>query len=391
MTTNGNMRKAWPDAIHPLSPSLAVLPQPELAMRVRLPIAVLASILLVFAVGAHAASRPVAQTTQTAAPAAADTSPSAPKLSPADQKRVEAIQQYQHDLVNVVALRADPGYLLGAAILAKPFQNQTEGLDFATLSARAAAGSGAGAAAEWARLGVCKDKSDCPNAQAFAYLKKHAADNAAVWLVDLDLAAADEDAEAEHKALVKAAAAQAYDDYYGKALAGVGVAVAVLPPLADTMRGARDGQPDNADGVRLFVAVNAVQSHPRPDLGPVVELCDKDAVDKHKGTRAACLKLAHTLQWGSSPIARAVGLHVAGELDPAAKAGNEQASRNLAWQVKQYSTLLQRGFTDRKLASQWLAAARNGGTELSLMLATLRANQVSPDAPADFGTSSTGQ
>lgn len=358
-------------------------------MRLCLPIAVLVGV--AFSVGAHAAPQPFAQSAQTAAPAVADTSPSAQKLSPADQKRVEAIQRYQHDLVNVVALRSDPAYLLGAAILAKPFQNQTEGLDFAALSERAAAGTGASSAAQWARLGVCKDKSDCPNAQAFAYLKKHAANNAAVWLVELDLAAADKNAKAEHAALERAAAAPTYDDYYGKALAGVGEAVTVLPPLAETVQGARNGQPDSADGVRLFVAVNATQAHPRPDLAPVVELCGKDAVAKHKGIRATCLKLAHTLQWGSSPIARAVGLHIQGELDPATKAGNEQASRNLAWQVKQYSLLLQRGLTDRALAAQWLATARNGGTELSLMLATLRANQVALDAPADFGAASSGQ
>lgn len=351
-------------------------------MRLRLPIAVLASFL--FAAGAQAAPRPFVQ-------AASSSASPAPRLAPADQKRVQAIEQYQHDLINVVALRADPAYLLGAAILARPFAGQTPGLDFDTLSQRAAAAPGAGPAAEWARLGACKDKSDCPNAGAFAYLKQHAAANAAVWLVELDLAAAKKDAKAEHAALLKAAAAQTYDDYFGKALAGVGAAVTGLPPLADTTQGAHDGQPDNADGVRLFVAVNATQSHPRPDLGPVVELCDKDAVDKHKDIRATCLKLAHVLLWGSSPIARAVGLHVQGELDPAARANDEQASRNLAWQVKQYSLLLQRGLTDRVLASQWLATARNGGTELSLMLATLRANHVALDAPADFGASSTEQ
>ena len=47
---------------------------------------------------------------QLAAPASAASSPAiastagpAPKLSAADQKRVEAIQPFQHDLVNVVA------------------------------------------------------------------------------------------------------------------------------------------------------------------------------------------------------------------------------------------------------------------------------------------------
>ena len=338
------------------------------------------------AAGAQAAPP---QSSQQAAPATANTSPAPTKLSPADQKRIAAVQQYQQDLVSVIALRADPAYLLGAAILAKPFQNQTPGLDFDALSKRAAATPGGSAAAEWSRLGACQTKDDCPNAKAFAYLKKNAADNAAVWLIELDLAAQKNDAKAERAALAKAAAAQAYDDYYGKALADVGKAVSVLPPLAETTQGAHDGQPDSPEGVRLFVAVNAMQSHLRPDLEPLLELCSKDAVAKHGDSRTACLKLAHTLQWGSSPVARAVGLHIAGELDPDANSKSDQASRNLAWQIKQYSNLIRRAFTDRSLASQWLTTAGNGGTELSLVLATLRANQVPLDAPA--GATSGGQ
>src|SRR5690348_18340086 len=150
----------------------------------------------------------------TSSPAIASTSGPAPQLSSADQKRVEAIQQYQHDLVNVVALRADPDYLLGAAILAKPFKNQTQGLDFDALSQRAVAVPNA--AGEWARLDVCKSEKDCPNAEAFAWLKKHAADNAAIWMVALDVAARDKNDKAERAALKQAATAQIYDDYYGK-------------------------------------------------------------------------------------------------------------------------------------------------------------------------------
>lgn len=312
-------------------------------------------------------------------------SASAPKLSPADQKRVAAIEQYQHDLVNVVALRADPSYLLGAAILATPFKDQTPGLDFDALSERAAAALNASPAAEWARLGVCKTTQDCPNAKAFAYLKQHAADNAAVWMVALDVAARDKDAKAEHAALTKAAAAQTYDDYYGKSLAGVTDATSVLPPLADTTAGAHGGQPDNQDGVRVLVAVNAMQAVPRPSLQPVVELCAKDAVAKDKAMRQTCLKLAHTLQWGSSPVARAVGLHIQGELEPDGAAGNAGANRNLAWQVQQYSGVLQHALTDQAAAARWLAAARNGGTELSLILATLRAQNIPTTAPDDAG------
>ncbi|MGH8183447.1 MAG: hypothetical protein ACREPH_07300, partial [Rhodanobacteraceae bacterium] len=286
--------------------------------------------------------------------------------------------------------RADPDYLLGAAILARPFQHQLQGLDFDSLSQRAAAAPGAGPAAEWARLGECKTKSDCPNAKAFEYLKKHAADNAAVWMVALDLAAEDKNEKAERAALKKAAAAQSYDDYYGKALAGVAKVVGVLPPLADTTQGAHDGQPDNPDGVRVLVSIMNTQSHIRPQFGPLQELCSKDAADKQAGVKADCLKLAHTLEWGSSPIARAVGLHIQSELNPADQAQDNQASQNLAWQVHQYSGLLQRALTDPSLASQWLASARNGGTELSLILATLRANNVPTEAPAGSATPASG-
>lgn len=352
-------------------------------MRRSLPVAVFTALLIA---GAAGAAPPPQHAVQKPATSAATGAPAAPKLSPADQKRMQAIQQYQHDLVSVVALRADPDYLLGAAVLAKPFQNETPGLDFDSLSQRAASAPNAGAVAEWARLDLCQTKDDCPNAKAFDYLKQHAAGNAAVWIVALDMAAEKKDAKAERAALDKAAAAQTYDDYYGKTLAGVAKAVAVLPPLADTMQGAHDGQPDTADGVRVLVAVNATDAHLRPNLKPVVELCAKDAVAQSADTRKACLKLAHTLQWGSSPIARAVGLHIQGDLDPGGKAQADWASRNLAWQVQQYSSLLQHGLTNATFASQWLAAARNGGTELSLMLATLRANNVAIDAPAAAGS-----
>lgn len=342
----------------------------------RLPCCVAVTSLLI------AAAAIAAPQVEQAPPSPAATSPTPTKLSPADQKRVAAIQQYQHDLVNVVALRADPDYLLGAAILAKPFQNQTPGLDFGALIERAATATGAGPAAHWARLGECKTKADCPNAEAFKYLKKNAADNAAVWLVALDVAAQNKDPKAEWVALGKAANAQLYDDYYGQALAAVAKAVAVLPPLADTTNGAHDGQPDNQDGVRVLVAVNATQTHLRPDLRPLIGLCAHDAVAKDKSERQACLKLANTLQWGSSPVARAVGLHIQGELEPADQAQDEQASRNLAWQVHQYSGLLQRALTDPSLAAQWLTTARNGGTELSLIFATLRDNNIPVEAPA---------
>lgn len=361
------------------------------AMRHALSAAALAALLLAGSALARPAAKHPSKQPATPASAASAAAPEEEKIAPADRKRIEAIRQYQHDLVSVVALRADPDYLLGAALLAKPFKNPMQGLDFDALSQRAAAAPHGGAAARWTRLDVCKSEKDCPNAEAFAWLKRHAAGNAAVWMVAMDVAARDKNDKAERAALKQAAAAQTYDDYYGNALAGVAKATAVLPPLADTMQGAHDGQPDNADGVRVLVAVMNMQDHVRPAFGPLEQLCGEDAA-KDAHVKADCLKLARTLQWGSSPIARAVGLHIQATLKPAEKAQDDQASQNLAWQVHQYSALLQRALTDSSLAAQWLGTARNGGTELSLALATLRANQVPLDAPpAPASTGSSGQ
>jgi hypothetical protein len=352
----------------------------------------LSLLLLAATAAAPARAQLVAPAQAASAPAPASTSsePSAPTLAPADQKRVDAIHQYQRDVVNVAALRTDPGYLLGAALLTRPFKNQIEALSFNALSARASAAPGAGPATWWLRLGLCSDKADCPNAEAYANLRKTAAGNAAVWLVALDLAAADQDSKAEQAALAKAAAATAYDDYYGKALAGAAAALQVLPPLADTMEGAHDGQPDNPNGVRVLVAITGTGEYPRPNLEPMLQLCDPKADGMDAARKAECLKIAKTLQWGSSPVARAAGLHMQGALDPDAKGQSDEATRDLAWQIQQYSALLQHALVDSSLAAQWLANARNGGTELSLVLATLRDNQIPTEAPASFQPASAG-
>ncbi len=352
------------------------------------PATILASLLI--AGSAFAAAPPPTASTAAVPPATAATAAlpapaasAAPALS-ADQKRMAAIRQYQHDLVNVVALRNDPDYLLGAALLTRPFKQQIPELRFDALSARASGAPGAGPATRWIRLGLCHDKAACPNPEAWNYLKEHAADNAAVWLVAMDVAAAHKDAKAERTAFGKAVDAQMYDDYFGKALAGVAKVVGVLPPLPDTIEGAHDGQPDTRDGVRVLVVLDGTGGYPHPGFDPVIAWCDPAAVAKKAGRKADCLKLAHTLQWGSSPIARAAGLHIQGALDSDSKDETEQESRDLAWQVHRYSQLLQQALVDPTLASRWLAAARNGGTELSLILATLRANHLPTSAPADF-------
>ncbi|MDQ2972304.1 MAG: hypothetical protein ABIY40_00645 [Rhodanobacteraceae bacterium] len=302
--------------------------------------------------------------------------------SAADKARVEALMQYQHDLVSVLALRGDAEHLLGAALLAHPLPKLPPELSFHRLSERAAQAPGAGPGVTWLRLTDCDPKaSDCPNADMFTQLQKQAPDNAAVWMLAMDAAAEKNDATSERDALAKAAASKKYDDYFGVGLQALAASVVTLPPRPETMTGAEPGEPSTASGVQLLIAFGIANQHPQPSLKPLLELCGADQAEKDDALKADCLKIAHNLEWGGSPLGRAVGLHLRGELDAAAKAATDRDSLNLAWQLQNYGALGFHALDDDKLAQQLLNSARNGGTELSLVLSSLRGNGISTEAP----------
>ena len=345
----------------------------------------LATALLAF--GAQAAThkhkpKPAAKPApaQSSAPASAASAP-----SPVEQARINALVQYQKDLVSVLALRGDAEHLLGAALLARPLPDQPQGLSYHDLITRAVKAPNAGPGVVWGQLADCDRQANaCPNADAFARLQQQAADNAAVSLLAMDLAAEKNDAGAVRAALAKAAAAKAYDDYFGIGLQGAAMSVGTLPPRPETMASAQAGDPTTALGVELLIAFGIANQQPRPSLQPMLQLCTADNTVKDDALKADCLKAAHSLEWGSSPMGRAVGLHLRGELDPSAKADTDKQSRNLEWQMQNYGALGIKALTDDHLAQSLLDGARSGGTELSLVLSTLRANGVPTEAPADW-------
>jgi len=302
--------------------------------------------------------------------------------SPGEQARIAALLQYQRDLVTVNALRADAVHLIGAALLARPLPDQKPELSFSRLAQRAAAAPAAGPGITWVRLADCDAQaSKCPNADMLKQLQAQAGDNAAVWMLMMDGAAQANDAASERAALAKAAAAKSYDDYFGIDLQGVASVVGILPPLPDTMQNTQQGDPQTALGVELLIAFGVANQHPRPSLKPVLDLCNADNAGKDDALKTDCLKVAHLMEWGSSPIGRAVGLHIHGELDPSAKASTDSDARNLAWQMQNYGVIGIKAMNDDALAAPLLQAARSGGTELTLVLSTLRANGIPVEAP----------
>jgi hypothetical protein len=311
------------------------------------------------------------------APAAAKT---AATTSKAAQARDRAQLAFQRDLVSVLAPRADAMPLLGAALLARPLFNQPPGNSFHALIERAATAEGTGPAISWARLADCEAQAgNCPNAAALDALLAQAPDNAAVWLVKLGADARDHKQDEAREDLRRAAAAKLYDDYAGVSLQALADSVGVLPPPAATLDPSHAA---GAVGMQTVLIFGLASAQPQPSLQLVAKLCEN--ADDDASIKADCLNLAKLLQWGSSPLARSLGLHLAEVLadDPTQVQAAKDARRSLVWQVRSFNQLLANVQDDAPLARHLLVLARNGGTEMSLQLAALRDAGIALDPPA---------
>ncbi|TAL83667.1 MAG: hypothetical protein EPN74_13590 [Rhodanobacter sp.] len=289
---------------------------------------------------------------------------------------------FQRDLVSVLAPRADATPLLAAALLARPLHNQPRTSSFHDLIERAASASDAGAAVEWLRLADCQAQADnCPNPAALQALVLKAPDNAAVWLLKLGQDTRNMRQQDVRTDLSRAAAASTYDDYTGSSLKALADYVSVLPPPASSYA---HGLTAGPAGLQTMLVYGLASAQPQPVLPLVAQLCDNARDDA--SIKADCLKLGKVLEWGSSPLAQSLGLHLRQVLsdDPAQQQEAKRARIDLIWQVQNFAELTARARSDKALARNLLALARSGGTEMSIMLAALREAGIAADAPADW-------
>jgi hypothetical protein len=294
--------------------------------------------------------------------------------------RNQALIAFQRDLVSVLAPRADAMPLLAAALLARTLPDPPRYSDFHTLISRAAALPGHDPAVDWLRLSDCDERGgDCPNAEALAALTTEAADNAAVWLLKLGQDLHDLKKDQARADLSRAAAAKLYDDYTGVSLQALASYVTLLPPPANVL-----GPQGGAAGTQVMLVLGVAGMQPQPGLQVTAKLCEQGAGDAD--VRADCLKLGKLLEWGSSPLARSLGLHLRETLDtdPARQEDARRARRDLVWQVHNFAALSARAPTDAVQAQRLLALARNGGIEMSVVLAALRERGIPVEAPADW-------
>lgn len=318
-------------------------------------------------------------------PALAAKTPAPQAAPPADKQvaaRTKALLAFQKDLVSVNAPQAAPTPLLGAALLARPLTDLPDFNSFHTLIERAAAAPGAGPEVNWIRLTDCDAKADdCPNADALDRLTQQAPDNAAVWLLKLGQDVRDNKADAARADLAKAAAGKLYDDYTGASLKALATTVPVLPPPPEVINPL---SATGATGVQMTMVFGLAGVQPQPSLQATSRLCEDGAGDD--AIKADCLKLGKLLEWGSSPLARSLGLHLREVLaaDPAQQDDARRARRNLVWQVQNYAELSIRAQGDTGLAQHLVTLARTGGTEMSLLLTALHDYNIAVEAPADW-------
>jgi hypothetical protein len=322
--------------------------------------------------------------TSATAMAAQSQAKAGPSPANAAAARNKALLSFQSDLVSVLAPSADPQRLLAAALLARPLPNQAKIVSFHALIERAAQGDGAGPAVSWARLADCdaKTQSACPNSDALAQLVQQAPDNAAVWLLKLSQDANTSKNDDARQDLAKAAAAKLYDDYSGIGLQALAGTVSTLPPPAATID---PNSAAGAEGVQSLIVFGSAAGMPQPALRDTAQFCEANA-PKDASVKDDCLKLGKLLEWGSSPLARSLGLHLREVLnpDPAQQQDAQNARRNLIWQVQNFAALSLRAQNDKAQSQHLLALARSGGTQMSLVLAALHDDGIPTDAPADW-------
>lgn len=326
-----------------------------------------AALPLLLALGAVAQAAPPVATSATAAPA-----PS-------------ALLQFQHDLVSILALRDDATHLTAAAILARSTPNLPPVLSFAQLLTRAKAATGAGPEVSWVALADCDHAkaTACPAPTALQRLQRQAPQNAAVWVLALDVAARAGDSAAERAALARAAAATEYSTYYGRLLRATLIGASALPMPVAVVRELA-GANGNANAAGFAIAAGNVMFLPGPSLAPVFALCRK--ADHDAALRSDCLKLAHLLAWGDTVIARNAGLALHERLAASAadKAHYANERRNAAWQTQQYAQLMLRARSEPAIAAKAVTLGADGGTENSIMLGLLRAESIPLQPPLDW-------
>ncbi len=164
----------------------------------------------------------------------------ATRLTPSESAQHAAEEksftQYRHDLINLLALRADPDLLIAAAQLAypdTPVDSRPPALKTPTLLKRAQKYGADDALVWWISAFLqCTPTSVCPAPEVAQKLEEIDADNVAAWLPALST---EKDPGKSRAVLTSMAQAKRFDDYWARNVRATYRALETLPVPADVL------------------------------------------------------------------------------------------------------------------------------------------------------------
>lgn len=307
-----------------------------------------------------------------AAPAATGAPPNGAASS--EQQRFE---QFRRDLVNLLALRAEPELLVAAAELAYPDTSdkaRPAPLKSPALLVRAQKYGADNALVWWITtfIGCGSDAGKCQG-EAAARLQQVAADNAAAWLPALHAA---RDAAQARALLASMAQAQRFDDYWSTSVLAVYRALQVLPVPPEVLSHGL-----NTTAARINLATS-VGGGFLPNYARLGELCvPGDGSDE--ALIGDCLAVAKLLESGGTFRSQAVGFGIEDRLVPAGTARDVLRARQRAsaWQKQQFLEVSARFPRDEALAQTYTELLKTQANELATVTALLRSQHVATDPP----------
>ncbi|HEX6834519.1 MAG TPA: hypothetical protein VF132_13360 [Rudaea sp.] len=311
-----------------------------------------------------------------ATPTPALPTPSAPVVHSDAGSNQAAFNQYRRDLINLLALRADPEPLVAAAQLAyydKDDPKRTAKLKSPSLLERAQK-TGADTPLVWWVSALLDCGTTCPRKDDVQKLQALAPDNAVVWFLALG---GEKDPAKARPLLASMAQSKRFDDYWSANVLVLYHALETLPVPPDVIA---HGVSSSAARLNFATSVASAILPPYPAL---IRACnvkgDNDLV-------ADCLSIARLLESGGSFGTQAVGFDIEEALlDPGVQRDVMHARRRaIAWQVERFNETSVRFAREPELVKTYLGFLKTESGPSAAAQALLRSQNVPSDPPQDW-------
>ena len=327
-----------------------------------------------------------AQPASEAAPAAAPEATPAP-LTP-EMTAEQKLTQFRRDQINLLALRGDAGSLLAAALMAgadTDDKRRPAALKSAALLKRAQTIAPDNVLVWWVTASAdCRAATKtCPHPETLQKLEAVDGQNAAVWALSLWRAQQANDAPGARAALVSAAQAAKYNDYFGAVIDDLYEAAGILPMSTDLLNAT--GQNVSSSGYRLISAAGIAAAMVQPEGAAVREAC-KGADANDAALLADCVAVAQKMELSGSINSQNLGLSLKMALLPPGPERDAARSRQraLAWQTLRISDIGDRLAANPAVSRVYTQALNESGNESAAVLAVLRSQGVAIEPPADW-------